>query len=254
VGFLPGNARLAARDADAVGLTLRTSGLASDLETVFDESNPAHYELFNVRYLIFPEDRTPLVPAHLIAKNGRHVLWEVDTTGYLKVVETIAPIRFDNRTILEANKAFLASDLIERSLHPTVAFGGAAAAQPTSTAGGVHDGPAGTVSWQFDSGLTGTYGGTVEMRRRGVVMLKSGFDLGWTATVDGVARPPFMVAPTFVGVEVGPGEHRVRFEYHSSTNYPVLFLIGALTLAMLHLAQKRRLPFFVDRLMKEAGR
>jgi hypothetical protein len=254
VGFLPGNARLTARDADAVGLTLRTGGLTSDIETVFDESNPAHYELLNVRYLIFPEDRTPLVPAKLIERSGRHVLWGVETTGYLKVIETIAPLKFDNRTILAANKAFLSSDLIERGLHPTVAFGGADPATPTLDSAVEHDGPAGVVSKQFDSHLTGTYGGSVEMRRRGVVMLKSGFDPGWIATVDGVSRPTFMVAPTFVGVEVEPGEHRVRFEYRSRTNYPLLFLIGAVTLATLHFAKRREPLYYGTRRRKVSTR
>jgi hypothetical protein len=48
------------------------------------------------------------------------------------------------------------------------------------------------------------------------------------------------VAPTFVGVEVGPGEHQVRFEYRPSTNYPILFLIGGLTLVALHFVQRRQ--------------
>jgi len=240
IGFIPGNARLAARDADALGLLLRTSGLAGDIETIFDESDPDFYELLNVRYLIFPEDRTPLVPAKLVERDGRHVLWEVDTTGYLKVVETVEPIRADNESVQAANKAFLSSDLIGRGLHPTVGFAGAEAAPPTSSTGAAPEGPAGRVTQQSDSILTADYGGKVQMERRGVVMLKVSFEPGMRATVDGISRPTFMVAPSFIGVEVGPGEHQVRFQYRSSTNYPLLFLIGALTLATMYFVERRQ--------------
>lgn len=240
VGFVSGTDRLADQDADQVGLVLRTAALSSDIETAFDEADPAHYDLLNVRYLIFPEDRRPEVPASFLARAGRHMLWEVETSGYLKVIDTTAPIKADNRTILAANKEFLASSTLSRGIHPLVTFPGVEPADPTSTSRAEGAGPPGRITKQFDSGPTGTYGGSLQMERRGVAMLKSSFDGGWTATVDGDPRPTFMVAPTFVGVEVEPGEHQVRFEYRSTTNYPLLLVIGAVTLAALHLVQRRR--------------
>lgn len=253
VGFVSGTDRLADQDADQVGLWLRTAALSSDIETAFDESNPAHYDLLNVRYLIYPEDRKPAVPASFLARSGRHVLWEVQTSGYLKVIDTTAPIEADNRTILAANEEFLASDELGRGVHPLVTFPGVAPAEPTLTRA-EPAGPPGRITKQFDSALTGSYGGDLQMERRGVAMLKSSFDGGWTATVDGKARPTFMVAPTFVGVEVGPGKHQVRFEYRSSTNYPLLFLIGALALATLHFVQRRGLPYYGVRRRKVTSR
>ena len=51
---------LADRDVDAIGFTFRTiASLSNDVEASFDETNPAQYEMFNVRYLILPPDRKP---------------------------------------------------------------------------------------------------------------------------------------------------------------------------------------------------
>jgi hypothetical protein len=236
---------LVAQDADSIGLVLRTGALSSDIETAFDESNPAHYELLNVRYLVYPEVRKPEVPASFVAREGRHVLWEVRTTGYLKVVDTYGSLKADNRSVLAANRRFLRSDLIERGVHPVVDYPGVRSAVPTLAAGIDGSRPPGGVAEQRDDGLNGSYEGTVRMERKGVVMLKASFDGGWTATVDGVFKPVFMVAPSYPGVEVGPGEHDVRFEYRSSTNYPLLFLVGLVALIGLAALDGRRRSCFV---------
>ena len=60
VGFVPVHAWLADRDVDAIGFTFRTiPSLSNDIEARFDETNPAQYQMFNVRYLILPSDRKP---------------------------------------------------------------------------------------------------------------------------------------------------------------------------------------------------
>jgi hypothetical protein len=42
-----------------------------------------------------------------------------------------------------------------------------------------------------------------------------------------------MLAPSFVGVEVPPGQHSVEFRYEPYPDYWLLFLIGVLTLVAL---------------------
>ena len=39
-----------------------------------------------------------------------------------------------------------------------------------------------------------------------------------------------MMAPSLVGVEVGPGKHVVHFKYKPYAHYTLLFVVGALTL------------------------
>ena len=78
--------------ADAIGFTGRIPSLTEPSERRFDESEPAHYELFNIRYVIAPADRAGPVGAVLLASRGRHRLWQVPTSGYARVVDITAPI------------------------------------------------------------------------------------------------------------------------------------------------------------------
>ena len=73
--------------------------------------------------------------------------------------------------------------------------------------------PAGDVTSESDDLDDGLVTATVTMRRPGVVVLSASFDDGWTATVDGRARPTKMVAPALVATEVPAGTHTIAFEY-----------------------------------------
>ncbi len=71
---------------------------------------------------------------------------------------------------------------------------------------------------------------TVEADRPAFVLLKASFDPRWQVTVDGVPVEPEMIAPSFVGHGVAPGEHVVRFVYEPFPRYDLLLLVGALCL------------------------
>ncbi|MEI7992813.1 MAG: hypothetical protein WCH93_10355, partial [Actinomycetota bacterium] len=62
---------------------------------------------------------------------------------------------------------------------------------------------------------------------------------GWRVTVDGESANTVMMAPSIVGVEVGAGQHTIRFSYRSYPHYPWLFLLGALALLSLGLWPRR---------------
>lgn len=131
VGSVPVLAVLANRDVDAIGFTLRTPSLSTDIEALFDETNGSHYDLYNVRYLILPEGRDPPVDAELLARRGRHELWRVQTSGYLQVVDTSTPIVARRDDLAVQVGQWLRSDLPARRIHPTVAFEGEPGASPT---------------------------------------------------------------------------------------------------------------------------
>ena len=67
--------------ADAIGFTGRIPSLTEPSERRFDESNPAQFELFNIRYVIAPAERAGPAGAMLLASQGRHRLWQVPTSG-----------------------------------------------------------------------------------------------------------------------------------------------------------------------------
>lgn len=235
------------RDADAIGFTLRTVSLVSDVEVHFDDQNPDQYDLFNVGYLILPATRPAPQFATLIASAGRHRLYRVPTTGYLEVVDTVAPaIKADRRTMAQQPAAFLNSPLLAQRRFPTVAFAGAPPAAPTLAPGDDPEAPAGKVLSQYSLPDEGQFGGIVQASRPSVVLLKATYQPRWSVTVDGHTAKTQMVSPGLVAVRVPAGPHRVEFRYRAYHGYIWLFLVGALTLLGLALAP-RLLPRLRDR-------
>jgi len=246
VGYVSMDQVLAAEEVDAIGYTFRTESLSTDVEAYFDETNPAQYDLFDVRYLLLPASMNPPVRATLLAHRGRHSLWEVATSGYIGVIDTAGSIAADRTTMAAAMVPVLRSGGLARGILPTVAFAGSPAAPGTLPAGASPAGPPGSVDDQQARITDGAFTAGVTLARRCVVVLKSTFDPRWAVTVDGRASPPIMVAPSLVGVVVGPGHHRVAFQYRQFPGYAWLFALGALTILALAAGGRRvralRLP------------
>jgi len=244
VGLVPVFKYLSGLDEDVVGYTLRTASLMSGPETGFEENNPSNFDLFAVRYLVLPVGQQTPVPATLVTTRGQYSLWIRKSTGYLQVVETSGTITEDRSDVGRRNTGFLASDLPAGAVYPTVAFAGGRAATPLLPPDATVAGPVGSVTSESVDLQDGTAAATVRLTRRAALLLKATFDPGWTATVDGVATKPFMVAPALVAVDVGPGRHRVVFTYRGFSGYPALFAVSLLTLVGFGLAPRvlRRFP------------
>jgi hypothetical protein len=234
LGGVPMYAALLAYGADGVGFLLRTTSLSSDFEAVFDDTDPAQYALFGIRYLILPVGRGSPVPATLLNERGPNALWEVHPTDYVNVVDSVSPtIRADRTDLLQRASFFLRSDLLAEGRYPTIAFAGREASPPTLPAGEEPIGPAGVVRSESDAISDGAVTAIVVAHRAAVVVLKSTFEPRWTVTVDGVSVRPLMVAPSFVGATVTAGTHSVEFLYRPFPDYAPLFAIGVLTLVSL---------------------
>ena len=222
---------LANHGADAIGFTLRTGSLSSSIEARFNENEPAHYDLMNVRYALLPQGREPTVPARLVTAAGANRLYEIATSGYLEVVDTTDPITADRTNIGPQMDAFLSGDGPKTDLYPTVAFAGRPAAPPTLPSGARRpSGSAGVVESQAFNPIDGKFGGVVEANRQAVVLVKASFDPRWKATVDGESVTPQMLAPSFVGIPVGPGQHTVQLAYNPYPFTLPLLVLGALAL------------------------
>ena len=217
-------------NVDAVGFTLRGFGLMTDPEAWFDQDNPGDYSVLGIRYLLLPKGMQPPVPATLLTESGDYTLWTVPSSGLVQVVDTTGSIPANASNLGDATKDFLASSLPDESIYPTIAFDGQPAAASTLAPGEHVTGPAGRVASVNNNLSDGELSTVVVANRTSVVLLKSSFDPGWTATVDGVSVTPEMVAPALVGVTVAPGVHRVVFVYHGYGSYPLLFVIALLTL------------------------
>jgi hypothetical protein len=220
-------------DADSMGFYLRTDSLSSDIEPWFDETNAAQYDLFNLKYVLLPSSRKPTVPTKVVATRGDFTLYQVDTSGYLEVVDTTEPVVANNSNMADVMRPYLSSPAVAELRHPLVAFDGAATPAPSTRDASPIGGPPGRVLRSAVSFADGRFTGRVEAARPAWVMLKESYSPRWRATVDGKPVPARMLAPSFVGVPVPAGTHVVVFEYHSRSSYSLLFALGVLVLVAL---------------------
>jgi hypothetical protein len=77
---------LQAEGLDMVAKVYHSYSLNSDVLINFDEERWDHYNLYNARYVVAPEDQRFPDFARLIQQFGRHRLYQVDTTGYFDLV------------------------------------------------------------------------------------------------------------------------------------------------------------------------
>ena len=238
VGQVPMYAVLLNHSLDHVGFTRPTWSLSSPVEFRFNDRNVAHYDLFAVRHVILEEDRSPPANAVRIAQRGRHVLWEVPSADYVDLVDVLPPIEA-KRTNLGLNVAdWMRSEEVGLGLHPGIEFEGHPAPEPTIGAGERPEGPPGTVVDQDVDLRDGFARATVAADRPCFVMLKTSFDPRWQVTLDGVPVDPEMIAPSFIGRRVPPGEHVVTFDYEPFPRYDALLLVGLATLVALALVPR----------------
>jgi len=230
IGQVPLYQLPAQQDADSIGFYLRTNSLSADVEAYFDETNPAQYDLFNVKYVLLPNPRQPAVPATLIAQQGAYSLYQVNTSGYLEVVDTTEPVAANNEDMALVMAPYLSSAAVGQLRHPLVAFDGRSTPEPSTSAAAPYAGPPGSMQFNYADYDNGRFSGRVHADRNAWVMLKESYSPRWTATVDGVPVKTAMLAPSFVGVPVSAGDHYVAFRYKPISHYPLYFAIGALTL------------------------
>jgi hypothetical protein len=227
VGSVPVYSMAAGADIDVVGFTYRTPSLMADVEAYFNEFSLLNYDLFNVRYLLLPEDRAPSVAADMIERSGRHTLWSVTGSGYVGIVDTVSPIAVDRTTFLSAVRPTLA--LPDLSALSSVEYAGREGA-PVTRAIGVDTAAPGAVTSQAAVLEDGLFSARVAMRRRGAAVLKVAFDPGWRVTIDGEEAQTFIAAPALVGVIVPEGEHVLVFTFRSAPPTWLFLLLGGLAL------------------------
>jgi hypothetical protein len=246
VGQVPVYAELLNLDAQAVGFTRPTWSLSSPAEYRFRDSDPADYDVFDVRYVIQPSDREPPPGGELVAERGRHSLYEVPVDGAIELVDTSRPIAADRIDLGVKIAPWLNSDLPAAHVYPGIAFAGVPAAAATIHGSSLPSEPPGRVISESVDLADGSASATVEADHPAAVILKASFDNRWRVTVDGVDVEPQMFAPSFVGRMVPPGRHEIRFQYVPFPRYDLLLLVGAAAFTALLLVP--------DRLARRRGR
>ena len=90
VGYVPVYALLTANGFDSVGYLYHALSLNGDVQVLFDENRADEYNLFDIRYVVAPNDHPFPAFVKPIGSFGRHRLYQVDTTGCFDVVDSQA--------------------------------------------------------------------------------------------------------------------------------------------------------------------
>ncbi len=162
-----------------------------------------------------------------ILKTSRYTLYQVDSGGYAQLAAvTMARSIAGQPELLTANQDWMKDR--------------------NASAGGftAYSYPGGSPDPALITDPAGAANGTVKQERvapqrlevrvenanPATLVLKVTYHPGWHVTVDGREQRTFMVSPSYIGVQLPPGQHQVRAEYRSSRLKNGLLVLGCCTL------------------------
>lgn len=210
--------------------------LNADMIFHFNERNPAHYDLFNVRYLIAPSRLAMPEFLRRIKETPRYVLYQADTSGSAMFATVTDTKKIGSQSDLFArNLSWLTSGgpALGRFLRYDYPEGGGESGAGQNT-GGVspsdRPGCPGGGKITEERVLPGRIDLRVECPEAAPLVLKVTYHPNWRVTIDGREERTYMVSPSFIGVDVPAGLHQIRAEYRSPAYKTVLLLLGACTL------------------------
>ena len=245
---------LHAEGLDMMGTFYHRYSLNSEVLTDFNERRLDHYNLFNVRYVVAPEERIVPDIVKPIQQFGRHRLYQVETTGYFDLVGSDLTFAGGKTDLYPAASSWLASELPGVKQHPAVLIGSSPrgierpAALALSTAEEIiptvkaFAGPSRGAVLSEKVG-NNFFAADVTVERESLLLLKATYHPNWRATVDGKKADTVMVMPSFVGIQLSPGDHRVLLEYRPRRLRIILLTLGLLTLPLVAIGEKPAAAF-----------
>ncbi len=232
IGHLPAYIELLNLGVDGVGFTGRVPALTEPSEARYTGEAAGQSEAFDVRWHIRPAGMAGPPAGERVASQGRHVLWRVDTTGPVAMIDTTSALRTDRAQVAVVSAAFFNSTMPLEQRYPLLSLDGADAGAGTLLPGSV-DGPPGEVaSVEVDDGGN-EYTATVSAERLGALLVKTSFHPRWSAAVDGEPVEPVAVAPGLLAVEVPAGRHEVTVRF---AGFPLGLRLGLVAVGMAAIA------------------
>ena len=268
--------------------TLHQYSLVSTVLSSFDQNRLEQYELFNIKYVVVPEEARMPSFMQPIEKFGRHQLYQVPTTGYFDLVGSQLTFTGNKAAYFSAAQSWLEIGLLEAKRHPQISINGSPSFlnhvglpstiildtplpsdsslesldDLSSYISQISTGPSRGSIISEDQGIN-SYSATVDVERESMMMLKVSYHPNWRVTVDGSEADTLMLMPGFIGVQLGPGEHNVFMEYKSRGLRKALLSCGLVTLLLIGLWEKRsasssiwmklRVPTGIPFIMKGTG-
>jgi hypothetical protein len=249
IGAVPMYALLNRAGLDTLGYLYHALSLNSDIQLLFDEHSPDHYNLFNVRYVVAPADHPFPDFVRPVEEFGRHRLYQVTTSGYFDLVGTEVALTGNKEEFYPAASLWLNSQLLPVKQHPALFFEAAPGHQlsrlPLSQAG--HILPQLAPPPELDRGRVvsevvenGAYLAEVELAQESTLLLKVTYHPNWHAYLDGVEVESMMVMPSYIGVRLTPGIHQVYLVYQPRPLRGILSGVGLLALPLIGLVERYR--------------
>ena len=247
IGYATLNSLLHAEGLDMTGSLFHGYSLPSEVLDLFDESSWEQYNLFNVRYVVAPEEQEFPAFVKPVHQFGDHHLYQVETTGYFDLVGSDLVFTGGTADFYPAASSWLASDMLGEKQHPAVSMGGPS--QKTEGSMLLSAAPEVISKAQFSAGptrgsvLSEVVGGNffaaeVKVERDSFLLLKATYHPNWHAVVDGVEADTVMLLPGFLGVKLAPGNHKVQIEYRPGHLRKVLLGLGLLILPLIAVGEK----------------
>ncbi|MBN1947124.1 MAG: YfhO family protein [Bradymonadales bacterium] len=255
--FRMGGARVysywTAHDIPAISYMYHTMGLNSDLEPAFEPGRRDHYELFNVRFLV-ADDRSRLPDFGVVRSLAPGMVSAtVDTQGYFGVVgaDWVFPYHSEGQSALyQLNRRFVDGPWHARGRFVRIGW----RSDDRAEEGETEIGPAfafpseQTDPWRgprghvIESGGGGDrYDTSVHLEDPGYVLFRMTYHPNWRAWVDGRQVETVMLSPSFVGIPVQAGEHRIEMVYSPDLWTVILFCSGLGLIGLVFLADRLRL-------------
>lgn len=243
IGVVPFYDALYVHHIPAVSFIFSNLALPSDIMMRFDDRNPDHYRLFNVRTAITPD--LPGTPPFLTPREqaGGFRAFDAPGNGYFEVVDAPAAVPANRHTFYDIDDRWLHSDWMPRHRHLLLDFFGDAPSSlprldPAAPLPPAPDAPAaGAVTGERESYQQ--YEATLTAARPAWALFKMTWHQNWRVTVDGRPVKTAMLSPGFLGVPVSAGAHHVVCRYQGDDWRLWLALAGALIVAAAALAERR---------------
>ena len=212
--------------------------LDGDLAFTFDTTDPAQWDLFNVRYAVARSDFT--VPAFLVVLRtvGKYTIYVAPTSGWsafaqsavTRSVATDYDLLYALRDTMGSGRP--ASHLVTRYDYPAAATTPESSRRTPECYDGRHLAYERMQADRYDA-LLGCDGGT------SLVVLKVTYHPNWRVTVDDRTVATFLVSPGFIGFELPSGTHFVTAQYVSTPMKTPLVALGLVAVAALVVLRRR---------------
>jgi hypothetical protein len=219
IGDVPFYAFLSEAQVPAVAFLYHSMALTSDIMVRFDELNPSHYRLFNIRTVVAPAARPIALPPFLLPRGqiGPFRVFEAPPSSYFVVVDVHFSVKTTRNNFYDFNDRWLQSDWVIKGQHVWLDWHGDASQALFRLAPDEAlpmlpplPRPGNVVSERKDGE---THGATIEANRAGFVLFKMTWHENWKAYIDGNPQQTVMLSPGFIGVRIQPGHHEVVMRY-----------------------------------------